>query len=249
MSETDFETTEDRLLGGAVTLLQPRRGHRAGTDAVLLAGLAEVRPDEVVADLGAATGAVGLMAAVRHPSARVLLVERDPDLAGLARRNLALNGMEDRGNIVEADVFWPPQARRESGLVPGSVDLVLTNPPFFEGESRPSPEKLRRAAHEMEGGTLGDWMGSAADLLRHKGRLVAIYRADGLQRCLGALERAFGSVVVTPIQPRAGEDASRILVAAVKGGRAPLRIAAPFVLHEAGGGFTAAAARLHDRPT
>jgi tRNA1(Val) A37 N6-methylase TrmN6 len=236
MAEPDLEVTEDRLLGGAVTLLQPRRGHRAGTDAVLLAGLSPVEDGDMVADLGSATGAVGLMVAARCPAVRLLLVEREPDLVALAARNLVLN---------QADLFAAKGARREAGLEPASVDVVLTNPPFFEGEGRPSPEPRRRSAHEMEGGGLAEWIESAADLLRRKGRLGLIHRADGLGRCLAALERRFGSLVVTPIHPKAGEGASRILVTAVKGGRAPLRIAPGYVLHAADGAFTPDAARLH----
>jgi tRNA1(Val) A37 N6-methylase TrmN6 len=249
MPEPELQITEDRLLGGVVTLLQPRRGHRAGTDAVLLAGLTPVGEKDVVADLGASTGAVGLMVAARVASARLLLVERDPDLVALAARNIALNGLSDRARAVHADLFWTKQQRAEAGLEASSVDLVLTNPPFFEGEGRPSPEPRRRTAHEMEGGGLADWLESASELLPPKGRLGLIYRADGLARCLAALDRRFGSVLVTPIYPRAGEPASRILVGAVKGGKAPLRLAPGQVLHGPDGTFTPEASRLHAAPT
>ncbi|NNM74570.1 tRNA1(Val) (adenine(37)-N6)-methyltransferase [Enterovirga aerilata] len=248
MSDPLAEVTEDRLLGGAVRLLQLRRGHRAGTDAVLLAGLVEATPGDIVADLGAATGAVGLMVAARQPDVRILLVEREPVLAAIADRNVVLNGLGERARVILADLFAPKSARREAGLEAGMVDLVLTNPPFFEGVTRPSPEPGRRSAHVMEGGKLAEWLAAAANLLRHRGRLALIYRADGLARCLAALGRHFGSVLLTPIYPREGEPATRIVVQAVKGGRAPLRIAPALILHAPGGGFTAAAERLHGPP-
>jgi tRNA1(Val) A37 N6-methylase TrmN6 len=249
MAEPDVAVTEDRLLGGALRLLQPRRGHRAGTDAVLLAGLPGIEQDDVVADLGAGSGAVALMAAARRPDIRLLLVERDPDLAELARRNLVLNGLGERGRLVEADLFSPREARHAAGLAPGSVDLVLTNPPFFEGEGRPSPEPRRRSAHAMEGGHLDDWIEAASDLLRGRGRIAVIYRADGLGRCLSALGKGFGSIAVTPVYPRAGEGASRVLVEASKGGRGPFRIAPPVILHGSEGAFTPQAERLHRAQT
>jgi hypothetical protein len=64
-----IETTDDSLLGGRVGLTQPARGHRAGTDAVLLAASAPVRAGEMVVDVGAASGAVGLMVAARSCAA------------------------------------------------------------------------------------------------------------------------------------------------------------------------------------
>jgi tRNA1(Val) A37 N6-methylase TrmN6 len=245
----DDAVTEDALLGGTIRLLQPRRGHRAGTDAVLLAAFAEAGEGELVVDLGSASGAVGLMAAARQPGARVLLVEREPDLVALARRNIALNGFADRAEAAAADVFAPLADRVAAGLMSGSADIVLTNPPFFEaGEARASPEPGRRRAHAMAGGDLAAWIATARDLLRHRGRLVLIQRADKLAQCLAAL-RGFGAIRITPVYPRAGAEAVRILISAVKDSRAPLAIAPQLVLHEADGSFTPEAAVLHAAPS
>lgn len=240
------EVTEDGLLGGLVRLRQPARGHRAGTDAVLLAGLAPVRAGDAVIDLGSASGAVGLMIAARHPDMRVLLVEREPDLAALARENVALNGHDERVRVVQADAFlsegWAP-----AGLLPGEADLVVTNPPFFAGEGRASPDPGRRRAHVMEGGDLAGWIAAASRMLRPNGRLALIHRADALPACLSALGRGFGSVSVVAVHARPDADASRIVIVTRKGGRAPLRIAPPLVLHGDDRAFTEAAASLHGR--
>src|SRR5690349_18762620 len=96
------DITEDALLDGRVRLLQRARGHRAGTDAVLLAAAAPVGPDDVVVDAGAATGAVGLMAAAREKNVRFVFVERDPELAELCRRNCDDNGVQ--GQVIVADL-------------------------------------------------------------------------------------------------------------------------------------------------
>ena len=243
------DVTEDALLGGALRLRQPRRGHRAGTDAVLLAGLCGeggIGPGETVVDLGSASGAVGLMVALRHPGARVVLADRDPMLVELARQNIMLNAVADRATSVEAEVFASRADRVAAGLASGSADLVVTNPPFFEaGTARMSPDPGRRAAHAMAGGDLAGWIEAAADLLKPRGRLAMIHRADELATCLAALGRRFGGLRIVPVQARAGNDAIRILVTAVKGGRGPLAIAPALVLHEPDGGFTPDALRLH----
>jgi tRNA1(Val) A37 N6-methylase TrmN6 len=240
------EISEDALLGGRVRLLQPRRGHRAGTDAVLLAAGAGAEAGDTVVDLGSASGAVGLMIAVREPGPKLIFVERDEALVALCRRNIALNELGDRAIAVAADVFAPRAERMAAGLAPEQADVVATNPPFFEREgARPSPDPGRRAAHEMAGGTLEGWIETAADLLRPRGRLVMIHRADALGTCLAALSRRFGTIRVTPVQAKAGSDSVRVLLSAVKGGKAPLSLAPALVLHEADGSFTAAAAAIH----
>ena len=144
MLEPGAAIAEDAFLGGRIRLRQPRRGHRAGTDAVLLAALAAPREGETVYDLGAGVGAVGLIVAART-KARVVFVEREPVLAALCRENIALNRLEARARVIEADLLAPAAARRERGLVPQSADWVVTNPPFLEeGRGRRSPDAAAR---------------------------------------------------------------------------------------------------------
>jgi tRNA1(Val) A37 N6-methylase TrmN6 len=244
------EISEDALLGGRVRLFQPRRGHRAGTDAVLLAAAAGAKAGETIVDLGSASGAVGLMIAAREPGAKLVFVERDEAMVALCRRNIALNELDGRASAVAADVFAPRAERIAAGLAPEQADVVATNPPFFEGRgARPSPDPGRRAAHEMAGGTLEGWIETGADLLRPRGRLVMIHRADALGTCLVALSRRFGTIRVTPVQAKAGSDSVRVLLSAVKGGKAPLSLAPALVLHEADGRFTEAVAVMHAAPT
>src|SRR5258708_28337702 len=89
--------TEDAVLGGALRLRQPRRGHRVGHDAILLAAACPAHGSEHVVDLGAGVGAAGLAVAARAPGVTVTLVEIDPDLAVLAADNARLNGLAARG--------------------------------------------------------------------------------------------------------------------------------------------------------
>ncbi|UHC14984.1 methyltransferase [Methylobacterium currus] len=245
---TDALPPAESWLGGRLSLRQPPRGaHRAGTDAVLLASAAAAQAGDVVCDLGAGTGAVGLAVARAHPEARVMLVERDPEAARLARLNAEENGLAARVRVIEVDVTAPGRERRAAGLLPDSVDLLLTNPPFFEaGRHRASPVAVRAAAHGFpEPGGLEAWLRTCADLLRPGGRLVLIHRADALPACLDALAGRFGALQVTPVQPRTEAPAIRVLVAGVRGSRAPFALAPALVLHGPDGRFTERAEAMH----
>ena len=237
----------DLWLGGRLKLHQPPRGaHRAGTDAALLAGLLKPAAGQTLCDVGAATGAVGLAAGLRAPDCRVVLVERDPALAAMARENAEANGMAGRVEIIVADVLASGAERRAAGLAPGLADLVLTNPPFFEGSShRPSPVAGKAEAHGFADGGLDDWLRACTDVLKPGGRLGLIHRADALPACLDALQGRFGAVIVRPVYPRADRDAIRILASAVKGSRAPLSVAPPLLLHDVDGRFTEEAGAIH----
>src|SRR6195256_1113038 len=91
MTEPTYELTEDAFLGGRLRLRQPKSGHRAGHDAILLAAATAARSGDRVVDFGAGIGAAGLAVAKRVAGIELVLVEIDEALAGLARENAAAN--------------------------------------------------------------------------------------------------------------------------------------------------------------
>lgn len=240
-------TTTDLMLGGRFAVVQPARGHhRAGTDALLLAAAVPAEADGLLVDLGAGCGTAGLAAAARCPSVRAVLVERDPLLATLARRALALPenaALAGRTSVVEADVGAPEAERLAAGLARGQAAQVILNPPFHAPEAvRASPAAGRAAAHVLDAAGLGRWLQTAAWALAPGGAVAVIFPASGLDRLLAALEGRFGGVAIRPVHPRAGAPAIRVVVRARLGSRAPLSLADRLVLHAGEGrGWTAEA--------
>lgn len=212
------DTTDDGFLGGKLILRQPRRGHRAGHDAVILAASTHAQAGQLVIDLGAGVGAAGLALATRVRGVDLVMVEIDPALAALADFNARANGIAAR--VVVADVG--------AGIVDGMADQVLMNPPFHDSaRHRASPDAARRIAHTATDETLRTWIDAAYRLLKTRGVLTLIWRADGLADVLQALGDRFGGVELQPVHGARGKPAVRILLSAMKGGRAPL------VIHQA----------------
>jgi tRNA1(Val) A37 N6-methylase TrmN6 len=233
------DLTDDAALGGRLRLLQPRRGHRFGHDAILLAAATPARADDRIADLGAGVGTAGLAVAARVDGARVTLVEIDARLVALAGENAARNGLAGRVDAVALDVAAPAEAFAVAGLAAESCDIVMMNPPFHDaGKLQASPDACRRKAHETEAGKLTDWVAAARRLLRRGGVLTLIFRADGLPALIDLLD-GFGGVTVMPVHPKPGSAAIRVLLAAVNGSRAPFAIREGLVLAEADGMPTA----------
>ena len=71
--------------------------------------------------------------------------------------------------------------------------------------------------------------------MRDGGTITVIHRADRLADLLALLGAKAGSFQIRPIHPHADDPAGRVLVRAVRGGRAPLRLLPPLVLHQRGG--------------
>ncbi|TYO63078.1 methyltransferase [Bradyrhizobium hipponense] len=234
MSETLPDLTEDAFLGGQLRLKQKRSGHRAGHDAILLAAATEARAGDRVVDLGAGVGTAGLALARRVAGINLRLVEIDPELAELARANAAANAIAAEAIVL--DVTADAQAFAANRLVPDSADIVMMNPPFNDStRHRGSPDEARHIAHVATKETLDAWVHAARRILRSNGVLTLIWRADGIAEVLAALSRGFGSLSILPVHGEAERPANRLLVRAIKGGRAPTRLLPGLMLNEESG--------------
>lgn len=230
--------TDDAFLGGALSILQPKPGYRAGIDGILLAASVPAGDGDAVLDVGAGVGVVGLAVARRLAHARVSMVERNPRLAELARRNIERNDLAERVHLFEADVARPSGDAVMPGAAAGTFDHVLANPPFhIEGRGTAASDPVKAGANAMPEGDLDRWVRFMAGMARPGGTATLIHRADALPALLEALAGRFGGAAVLPIHPRAGEPASRVLVSAIKGSRAPLELLPGLVLHNADHSF------------
>jgi FkbM family methyltransferase len=237
---TGPDITDDAFLGGALNILQPREGYRAGIDAVLLAAAAPVKAGrrERVLDVGAGVGVVGLAVAHRAPRASVTLVEREPALARLARDNAERNGLATRVRVLEADVSRRLEQLEQLATEAESFDHVLANPPYNpQGAGTVSVEALKAAANVMPDGNLARWARFMTAMARPGGTATMIHRADAVGEVLQAFAGRFGGLVVFPLFPREGASASRVLVQGRKGSSAPVELRPGLVLHGPGNGF------------
>jgi tRNA1(Val) A37 N6-methylase TrmN6 len=228
--------SEDRLLDGRVLLRQPEEGYRAAIDPVMLAAAVTAADGETVLDLGSGVGAASLCLAARVPGCRIFGLEMQPALVALARQNIDLNGHTGRVETLIGTLQAPPPR-----LAPGSFHHVMTNPPYNAPDGTPSPSASKDAANRETEIDLAAWMRFAVNMLRPKGVLTAVFRADRLDALMAALQGKVGEIVITPLWPKRGRPAKRILLRGRKGIATPLTLAAGLVLHEEDGRYTALA--------
>ena len=230
-------TTEtlDSFHRGRFHVVQPLgQGHRSGMDAMLLASLVDCAGPCRVADLGAGAGAAGMAVASRLENAEVLLVERSALMADFARRSVALAEnarFSARMSVLEADVSLTGRARVAAGLADDQFDHVIMNPPFNDASDRRTPDALKAEAHAMTEGLFETWLRTAGAILRPGGQVSLIARPESIAEIVAACGRRFGGIEITPLHPRAGENAVRILLTGIKQSRARLVLRAPLVIH------------------
>src|SRR5262249_3741828 len=239
--EAEGQITEDAILGGRLRICQPSRGHRVGHDAIILAAATGARAGEHAVDLGSGVGAAGLALAARIPELKVTLVEVATELCALAPENGRLNGLDHRVTAIAVDVEQLT-GLEAAGLSGHTIDRVLMNPPFHDARRQNvSPDPRRRLAHVGAPGLLVRWISTAAWLLKTRGTLTLIWRADGLDEVLDALRPSFGDIAVLPVLPREMAPAIRVVVRAVKAHGASELAYAALTLNDKNGRPTAAA--------
>jgi tRNA1Val (adenine37-N6)-methyltransferase len=225
----DAETL-DTFYHGRIRLLQKRRGYRFSVDAPLLADFVRTRESDEILDVGAGNGVVSLLLSIK-PFRRLTALEVQEGLADLARRNVALNGLEDRIEVVRQDLReWDP------GRV---FDLIVANPPYVRkaGGFLSRIDEKSVAKHEVLC-TLGDILGRTAEWLKPDGRACFVYpenRRDDFAR--SADDRGFRILRFRRILPRAAAPAN-LFLAEIGFVAGEPEIMPPLVLFGEGGTYT-----------
>lgn len=235
MAEIILEST---LLKGRVKLLQPGTGFHASLDTVFLAAAVAVKDRHKVLDIGCGVGSAGLCVALRNKNISLFGIDIQRELIDLAHQNAILNGMEDRCRFFQGNIL------SEKHVPDNTFNAALMNPPY-QADGTASPHRIKALAHGegASGASLIDWIRYAHKKLKNGGDLTLAHRADRMDEVIAALtvKRWFGSLVVQPLWPHAGEDAKRIIIRARKERYAPLKLKPGIVLHTDGGAYTRAA--------
>jgi tRNA1(Val) A37 N6-methylase TrmN6 len=229
--------TEDRLLGGRVRLRQPASGYRVAIDPVFLAASVPAEPHQSILDVGCGVGAAMLCLAARVPHSRIIGLEMRRDLVRLAGDNAILNGMESRITAMIGDLLHAPPR-----LSPGAFDHVMANPPYLDAGRATVGTLPSKAEATIEGSAdLAAWVRFALAMVRPKGSVTFIHRADRIDALLAEIAGRAGEVVIYPLWPGQGKSAVRFLLRVRKQIAAPARLAPGLVLHEPDGRLTTAA--------
>jgi tRNA1(Val) A37 N6-methylase TrmN6 len=229
--------SEDLLLGGRLRLRQPTSGYRVAIDPVFLAAAVPAGPRDAILDVGCGVGAAALCLAARVPGCRVTGVEVQRDLVRLAGDNVELNELTAQVSVMQGDLLnLPPR------LAPGAFDHVMANPPFLAAGSATAPPDPGKATANVESAAnLAAWVRIALAMVRAKGSLTFIHRADRLDSLLALLAGKAGEITLYPLWPGGGKPAKRVIIRARKQIASPTSLLAGMILHEDDGRFTAAA--------
>lgn len=241
MSDQDntFELHEDEriddLQRNGYRIIQKKKGFCFGMDAVLLSGFARVREGELAADLGTGTGIIPILLSAKTEGKHFTGLEIQEEMAKMASRSVALNGIGDRVEIVQGDI-------REASQLFGkaSFDVVTSNPPYMnDAHGLKNPDLPKAIARHEVLCTLNDVVREASLLLKPGGRFYMVHRPHRLAEIIEALKRyKLEPKRMKLVHPFVDKDANMVLIESFRGGRSMMKVEAPVIVYQEPGVYT-----------
>ena len=225
----------DELHRNGYRIIQNAKKFCFGMDAVLLSGFASVKPGGRVLDMGTGTGIIPILLEAKTEGKHFTGLEIQPESADMARRSVALNGLEDKIAIVTGDI---KEASRIFGGA--SFDVVTCNPPYMEGNhGLKNPEDAKAIARHEVLCNLEDVIREAAAVLKPGGQLYMVHRPRRLVDIITLMTKyKIEPKRMKLVHPYVGEEANMVLIEGSRGGGRQMRVEKPLIVYKEQGVYT-----------
>lgn len=225
----------DELQRNGYRIIQDRNRFCFGMDAVLLSGFTYVNPGGQVLDLGTGTGIIPILLEAKTKGEHFTGLEIQEDSADMARRSVALNGLQGRIDIVTGDI-------KDASAIFGasSFDVVTTNPPYMIGRHglRSADEAKAIARHEILC-TLEDVVRESARLLKPQGHFFMVHRPFRLAEIICVMhDYGLEPKRMKLVHPFADKEPNMVLIEGVRGGRSRMTVEKPLIVYRKQGVYT-----------
>lgn len=217
----------DDLERNGYQIIQRTDGFCFGMDAVLLSGFAVVKRGEKVLDLGTGTGIIPILLEAKTEGEHFSALEIQGEVADMARRSVALNRLEKKITIVNGDIKEASQI-----FGPASFDVVTSNPPYMnDARGLKNPDLPKAIARHEVLCTLEDVVREAAKVLKTGGRFYLVHRPHRLAEIINTLTAyRLEPKRMKMVHPFADREANMVMIEAVRGGGAFLKVEAPVIV-------------------
>ncbi|MBI4653503.1 MAG: tRNA1(Val) (adenine(37)-N6)-methyltransferase [Nitrospirae bacterium] len=225
-----------------IRLFQSKTGYRFSVDALLLEDFISAKRLYNGIEFGAGSGIISILLAKRNKNTKIVAVELQKSLAERAKGNIELNELGDRIEVINEDI------RNLKKVFPtNKFDFAFSNPPFRKPKTGLlSMDKERAVARHEIKITLPDIIEAASYLIKNTGRFYLIYHPFRLVELITLLHDAsLEPKRIRFVHSRIGEEAKMVLIEAVKGSGAWLKIDTSLYIYGKGSEYTAEMKRIY----
>ncbi len=214
------------FLEGSIIVYQPKKGFRFGIDSILLAHFLNLKPQDLVLEVGAGSGIISLIALKRFPKAKIFALELESIFIECLKRNILENKLQEKLFIIKGDIKTP---LFKSGI----FDVIFSNPPYFKSKSgRKSPYEIENIARRDVEFELDEFLKKVSSLLKNKGKFYLVFTALRLAELIYLLKKnKLEPKLLRLVYSYPGSEAKLVLLLAVKNAKEEIRIFSPLYIY------------------
>lgn len=219
----------DELQRNGYRIIQNPAKFCFGMDAVLLSGFARAKKGNTVLDMGTGTGIIPILMEAKTEASRFVALEIQEESAEMARRSVALNGLEEKITIVTGDI------KEAGGLFDAaSFDVITCNPPYMIGQhGLVNPEDAKAIARHEILCTLEDVIAQAAVLLKPGGNFFMVHRPFRLAEIMVLLHQyKLEPKRMQMVHPFIDKEPNMVLIEANRGGKPRMSVEKPLIIYK-----------------
>jgi len=215
------------FLEGSIIVYQPKKGFRFGIDSILLAHFLNLKPQDLVLEVGAGSGIISLIALKRFPKAKIFALELESIFIECLKRNILENKLQEKLFIIKGDI-------KTSLFKSGIFDVIFSNPPYFKSRSgRKSPYEIENIARRDIEFELDEFLKKVSSLLKNKGKFYLVFTALRLAELIYLLKKnKLEPKLLRLVYSYPGSEAKLVLLLAVKNAKEEIRILSPLYIYD-----------------
>ena len=232
----------DDLQNNGLWILQKKQGFRFGMDSVLLADFARIKPRETVVDLGTGSGILPMLLSQKQATACFHAFEWQTDIADMASRSVAHNGLDKRISVYCADL-------RAADTVLGKAvaHAVVCNPPYGKKDNViESPNETKRLSKQETTCEIAEILGAGERLLKNQGRMYMVFPSHRMLELFDLMrERRLEPKRIRMVCGKASKAPYLLLVESIKNAKPMLHWLPPLIVHHEDGTETEEIKRIY----
>ena len=213
-----------------------------GMDAVLLSSFAKAKPGEKVLDLGTGNGIIPILMEAKTKGEKFFGLEIQEESADLARRSVAINGIEEKIGNVTGDM---KEAVNIFGAA--SFHVITMNPPYMTGNhGLVNPEDAKAIARHEITCSLEEMISQASKVLKSKGRFYMVHRPFRLAEIMSLMVKYhLEPKRMRLVYPYVDKEPNMVLIEGLKGGNSRITVEPPLIVYEKPGVYTEELKRMY----
>lgn len=224
----------DELQRNGYRIIQNPERFCFGMDAVLLSGFARAKKQERCLDLGCGNGIIPILMEAKTEGKHFTGLEIQPESADMAKRSVALNGLQDRIDIVEGDI---KDASKIFGA--SSFHVVTTNPYMTAQHGLTNLYEAKTIARHEVLCNLEDIIRESARLLMPGGRFYMVHRPFRLAEIISLMvQYRMEPKRMRLVYPYVDREPNMVLIEGLRGGKSRMTVEKPLIVYKEPGKYT-----------